>query len=316
MKPSVSVIVPVFNVVDYLERCFTSIRNQSWSDLEILLIDDGSTDGSSVVCDQVALKDDRIKVIHQANAGLSAARNVGLDLALGEYLTFVDSDDWVHPRYVETMMDSMRNRPALMSLCKWASSSMIPEDSTPTGLVEMIGRDEAVPRMLKGEWVSAWAKLYHRSLFEGIRFPVGKNNEDYAILIHLFERCDTVCLIPDVLYYYFIRKGSITRSPLNTHSFDELDNGMEVWAYCRQKNPEWGNLALFNVTASIIKLSGACLLENRFPEKYREMRHFVAAHKKQIFGNPALPFKYHPFLWALMLGPAAQRPLMRAYYKR
>ena len=316
MKPFVSVIVPVFNVVDYLERCITSIRNQTWSSLEILLIDDGSTDGCADVCDQAALKDGRIKVIHQANAGLSAARNTGLDLASGEYLTFVDSDDWVHPQYVETMMDSLKNHPAPMSLCKWASGSVIQDESTPKGAVEIIDRDEAIPRMLKGEWVSAWAKLYHRSLFEGIRFPVGKNNEDYAILIHLFERCDTVCLIPDVLYYYFIREGSITHSPLNAQSFDELDNAKAVWAYCRQKNPDWGNLALFNVTASIIKLSGACLLENRYLEKYREMRRFVSAHRELIFGNPALPFKYHPFLWALMLGPAIQRPFMRAYYKR
>ena len=316
MKPSVSIIIPVFNVVDFLDRCVDSVRCQSWQNLEILLIDDGSTDGSGAACDRVALQDDRIKVVHQSNAGLSAARNVGLDLASGDFLTFIDSDDWVHPRYVEAMMDAQANSHARMVICQWTPCSGEQDHTASVREIEIIDRGEAIPRMLKGEWVSAWAKLYHRSLFEGIRFPVGKNNEDYAILIFLFERCEAVGLISDALYYYFKREGSITRSPLNSHSFDEFDNGLDVWTYCREKNSDWGNLALFNVTSSIIKLSGACLLENRFMEKYDQMKHFFFAHKKQILGNPALPFKYHPFLWTLMIGPRVQRSLMRAYYKR
>lgn len=316
MKPSVSVIIPVYNVLNYLERCINSVRSQTWHNLEILLIDDGSTDGSGAACDYVASQDDRIKVVHQKNAGLSAARNVGLDLATGDFLTFVDSDDWVHPRYVEAMMDAQANSHARMVICQWIPCSGEQDPSASVGKIEIIDRDEAIPRMLKGEWVSAWAKLYHRSLFEDLRFPVGKYNEDYAILIYLFERCDVICLIPDVLYYYFKREGSITHSLLNVHSFDEFINGMDVWTYCRQKNAEWGNLALFNVTASIIKRSGACLLENRFMDKYDQMKRVVFDHRKQILGNPALPFKYHPFLWALMIGPRVHRSLMKAYYKR
>lgn len=316
MTPYISIIVPVFNTVDFLERCVKSLCSQTWSNIEILLIDDGSKDGSGAVCDKMASLDDRITVIHQDNGGLSAARNVGINLARGEYLAFVDSDDWIHPRFIETLYECSTAHSCKMSICGMQKTTGTPTISFVNNVVDVLPRDQAIPRMLRGEWVSAWGKLYHRSLFDNIRFPEGRNNEDYAILIYLFELCDAICYVPDILYYYFIREGSITRSPLNDHSFDELFNGHEIWEHCSNKHPEWENLALFNLTASIIKLSGWCVTTNLYPEKYTQMRSFLLANKKRIFHNPELAFKYKPFLWALLAGKSIHRTLMLLYYKK
>jgi glycosyltransferase involved in cell wall biosynthesis len=311
----VSVIVPVYNVAPYLERCIDSICHQSYADLEIIIVDDGSTDGSSQICDRLAKSDDRISVIHQANGGLSAARNSGIESATGEFLTFVDSDDWIHPQFVETLLAIAIDKDCELVMCNFKrckNRSVIEPSSSPA---QVFTRDEAIPRMLRGEWISAWAKLYRRSLFDGFRFPVGRNNEDYAILLFIFERCNQIGYTPDALYFYFIRTGSITRSKLNDHSFDEFFNGQEVWHYCQDNYPQWEALALFNLTASIIKLTGECVTENKYPDRYDQMRGFVLSHKKQILHNPELPFKYHPFLWALIIRKKLHRKMMLKYYK-
>lgn len=309
----ISVIVPVYNVVTYLKRCVTSITNQTYKDLEIVLVDDGSSDGSGLLCDELAKDDERIVVIHQKNAGLSAARNVGLDIARGENIVFVDSDDWIHPRYVERMLEDMQKHQCKMAIGEMRRCQNTEIFDELEGCSTEILREEAIPRMLKGEWVSACGKMYHRSLFDDVRFPVGRNNEDYAILIYLFEKCETVCYTKDVIYYYFVREGSITRSLLNVHSFDEVINGKEVWEYCCTRYPQWSGLALFNLTASIIKLTGQCVMEHKYMEKYEEMKALFLSHRSTILDNPELSWKYKVFLWALLMGKPVHRMLMNLY---
>lgn len=311
----VSVIVPVYNVAPYLERCIDSICHQSYADLDIILVDDGSTDGSSLICDRLAEADDRICVIHQANGGLSAARNAGIESAIGEFLTFVDSDDWIHPRFVETLLNIAIDKDCELVMCGFRQCKNKIGFESPDSPVDVLERNDAIPRMLKGEWISAWAKIYRRSLFDGFLFPEGRNNEDYAILLFIFERCNKIGYIPDALYFYYIRPGSITRSKLNDHSFDEFINCQEVWHYCQNKYPQWESFALFNLTASIIKLTGQCMIENKYLDRYDQMRDFVISHKKQILHNPELPLKYHPFLWALIVRKKLHRKMMLKYYK-
>lgn len=310
---SISVIVPVYNVAPYLERCLESVLSQTIPTWEMILIDDGSTDGSDLICDRYASKDRRIRVIHQTNSGLSAARNKGIAMARGDYLTFVDSDDWIHPAYLEKLKAATRSCQCKIAMagvlrCKQYMLSNLAET-----LPLRISRDDAIPRMLRGEWISAWAKLYHRSLFDDLLFPEKRNNEDYAILIYLFERCDVLCFLSEPLYYYFVRENSITNSPLNPHSFDEFFIGQDVWNHCLKVHPQWSSLALFNLTASIIKLSGQCVLENKYLEKYDQLRLFVSENKRLLLDNPELSFKYKPFLWALLAGKGLHRSLMHAY---
>lgn len=309
----VSVIIPIYNVAPYLGRCVESVLNQTFTDLEILLIDDGSTDQCPVLCDAWANRDERIVVVHQQNAGLSAARNAGIDIARGEYLVFVDSDDWIHPKYVDTLQHDMERLQCKMAIGEKKRCREVVEYEKLDELAVAIPMSEAIPRMLRGEWISAWAKMYHRSLFDDVRFPVGRNNEDYAILIYLFEKCEQVCYTKNVVYYYFVREGSITRSSLNDHSFDEVMNGKEVWEYCKKKYPQWSGLALFNLTASIIKLTGNCLMEGKYMNKYDEMRDYFMANKREILSNPVLDMKYKPFLWAMMMGKPVHKGVTTIY---
>lgn len=309
----VSIIVPVYNVAPYLKRCVDTIIVQTCSNIEIILIDDGSTDGCTAICDELAKEDERIVVIHQKNAGLSAARNAGLDIAKGEFVVFVDSDDWIHPRYVEKLLDDMQVHQCKMAIGEMRRCQNMESFDEMTGHSIKILREEAIPRMLKGEWISAWGKMYHCSLFDRVRFPVGRNNEDYAILIYLFEQCEKVCYTKDVIYYYYLREGSITQAVLNDHSFDEVVNGKEVWDYCCGRYPQWSGLALFNLTASIIKLTGKCVIENRYMDKYDEMKALFLSHKEDILNNADLSLKYKVFLWALLMGKPVHRMLMTLY---
>lgn len=309
----ISVIVPVYNVEAYLERCVRSIMKQTFTYLDIVLVDDGSKDNCPALCDQLAEQDPRICVVHKKNGGLSSARNAGIDIAKGEYLIFVDSDDWLHPEYVENLYGEAIRSGNKIIIGEFVRIS----EHTGYGMLsrkfENIPMDKAIPRMLKGEWISACAKLYHRSLFDNIRFPIGRNNEDYAILVYLFEQCESVSYTKDVIYFYFSRVGSITHSSLNPHSFDEYINGIEVYDYCKQKYPQWADLALSNLAASIIKLTGQCLVENKFMEKYDEMREYACVHKLTILFNPSLNVKYKPFILSMMIGKSVHQCWLKFY---
>lgn len=215
MSSLVSVIVPVYKVEPYLDQCIRSLANQSHHDIEIILIDDGSPDLSGAICDHWSEKDSRIKVIHKPNGGVSDARNVGVGAATGHYLTFVDSDDWVHPLYIERLLDLLLRADAHLSLCNYSRT-------TPSGvLIEPEPSEEAQhPTQLTGttalgEYLeyrisnTLWAKLYRRELFEGITFPVGHVHEDMYTTYKLLHRAPLVTRTGDRLYYYRSRPDSI-----------------------------------------------------------------------------------------------------------
>lgn len=174
-QPLISIIVPIYNVEKYLRRCVDSIFCQSYHNLEVWLVDDGSPDGCPAICDEYAQKDKRIHVIHKPNGGLSDARNVAIDVATGEYITFIDSDDYVTPDYVSTLYALIERYKAQMSIASW---HIFPEGDTPTMPAVKVkefkmDRNTALSNMFyqKGFDVSACVKMYHRSLFEGIRYP-------------------------------------------------------------------------------------------------------------------------------------------------
>lgn len=217
MTELISIIVPVYNVLPYLDPCLLSVCNQSYKNLEIILIDDGSNDGCSEVCDAYALQDTRIKVIHTANGGLSSARNVGIEHATGKYLVFIDSDDIVHPMMIEKLYQALVTNHADISICMHQT---IGQDETPkftfqtTSDTEMLTGHACILRMYSGQSVDmvvAWNKMYKREYFRSIRYPVGRKHEDefttYKILYSL-EKC---IYVKEALYFYRIRNNSITQ---------------------------------------------------------------------------------------------------------
>lgn len=216
--PLISVIVPVYRVEEYLERCVKSILFQTYKNLEVILVDDGSPDQCPAICDACAEKDARVKVIHQENKGLSGARNAGIDAAFGEYLAFVDSDDYVSPHFIEELYQLLQDTGCAIGQCRF---SYVKGD----GLVEegdsafCIYRGESLMEQLYGPeekatcFVVAWNKLYRAELFKetGIRYPEGRIHEDEATTYRLFHEAKKLAFLDRALYgYYTENGGSIT----------------------------------------------------------------------------------------------------------
>ena len=181
-KPLLSIIVPVYKVENYLQKCIDSILAQTFTDFELILVDDGSPDGCPALCDAAAAKDARVRVIHQKNGGLSAARNAGLDVARGAWIGFVDSDDYIAPEMYEKLYRAVQSTGADLALCDYAKvdEAGVPGVQThvPVPQKSLTGRE----LLQKAYWTTAqiaWNKLYRRTIFAQLRYPVGKLNEDF-----------------------------------------------------------------------------------------------------------------------------------------
>lgn len=223
----ISVIVPVYKVEPYLCRCVDSILNQSHSNFELILVDDGSPDTCGAICDDYAEKDSRVHVIHQENGGLSAARNAGIDWVFAnsdsQWLTFIDSDDWVHRDFLKILITAATQENTAMAMCDMLRVAEYCEDADiPSPGVLCLDSDCAYTEHY-GMCMAAWRKIFRRNLFEDLRFPVGKLHEDcYVTHIPLFEAGKVaVCDVP--LYYYFTNPGSITRVKWTEKRLQELE---------------------------------------------------------------------------------------------
>lgn len=211
----VSVIVPIYNVEKYLCQCVDSIISQTYQDLEIILVDDGSIDGCGHICDEYKEKDSRIRVIHKTNGGLSDARNAGIEAATGEYYVFVDSDDVIHPQMIEILMTNLCSKDADMAVCGFWD---IEEDTQPSferveneGQVKVYEKESIMDQLEDQNLITvvAWNKLYKASLFQEIRYPEGHIHEDEFIIHRLLFLCRKTVYVDLKLYYYRKRNNSI-----------------------------------------------------------------------------------------------------------
>jgi len=213
MSELVSVIVPVYDVEAYLGRCVESILGQTHDAVEVILVDDGSPDACGPMCDAFALRDDRVRVIHKPNGGLSDARNAGLAVATGEFVTFVDSDDWVHPEYVEQLRSLLVRHGADVAVCGFVRTDTeeVPDRHTPE--VERCGSSHETMALLVGSLHTnltvAWGKLYRAALFTEVRFPVGRLHEDEFTTYRVLHAAKKTAITTARLYYYWQRDMSI-----------------------------------------------------------------------------------------------------------
>lgn len=222
----ISVIVPVYNVEEYLERCFDSIIEQTYSNIEIILVNDGSLDNSGILCDKLKQRDERVKVIHKTNGGLSDARNVGLENASGEYVIFVDSDDLISIDMVSYLYSLIDRNKADIGICDLAHCYLNGAVPYKAATDEKIySAKQAITEMLlqRSFLVSACAKIFPKRFFDYIKFPVGMLYEDVAIMPLLFEKADKIAYGDACLYGYMHRENSITTKKFNHKDLDIIE---------------------------------------------------------------------------------------------
>ena len=228
--PQISVIVPVYKVEPYLHRCVDSILAQTFTDFEMILVDDGSPDNCGKICDEYAEKDSRVKVIHQENGGLSAARNAGLDWVFAnsssEWISFADSDDYVAENYLECLHNAAKDNDADLSMCGF---QRVDEDGNETENSlkfndAVLSKMDAFQLIADHPWlVVSWGKLYRRVIFDDIRFPLGKLHEDEFIIHKILWKCTRIMTISNQLYFYVDREKSIVNTQKVTNYLDALE---------------------------------------------------------------------------------------------
>ena len=223
----ISVLVPVYNVEKYIRECLDSILAQTYSDFELILVDDGSTDDSGRICDEYGMKDDRIRVFHKENGGPSSARNMCLDKAKGEYLCFVDSDDIIRKDYLEKLMGAIKADESDLAVCDMDEEGLSDEPSKEnisTGISKETFRNWLYDDRTKQYvlLIVPWGKIYAKELFEDIRYPLGKLHEDEYVVGPILERCSAVSFVPEKLYYYRQNDSGVTSSA-NSMNLKHLD---------------------------------------------------------------------------------------------
>lgn len=224
----ISIIVPIYKVEKYLPMCIESICAQTYSNLEILLMDDGSPYSCGSICDEYAKKDDRIRVFHLENGGQSRARNIGLDAATGDYIGFVDGDDWPRKEMYEKLLNLMLKEGAAIGECNFHGRKYPPGDQMEDGKVTCLTGREAIERQLNSRVVSrypstsVWSKLFQKEILDGLRLPDGRIHEEYAFLCEAFLRADKYVYLNECLYERTLRADSTTAEKFSARSMDKI----------------------------------------------------------------------------------------------
>lgn len=251
----ISVIVPVYNVEQWVQECINSIILQTYKNIEIIIVDDGSTDNSGTICDQIASNDTRIKVFHKENGGLSDARNFGIDKACGKWITFIDSDDSIMNDTIETLYQLAVNTSADIAVCQYL---LIDENGNE--ITRDVSLEKAKEILLQGNnsimtdyilnnniGTVAWGKLYKTSMFENIRYPKGKYHEDVFTTYKLIARCEKLVYTSEKKYYYRQREQSITQSTFSPKHLDSLDGALEKYEFICRHYPLLKDIAAQNI---------------------------------------------------------------------
>ena len=306
MNPLISVIVPVYKVEEYLPQCLDSICGQTYQNLEILLVDDGSPDRCGEICDQYAARDSRIRVLHKQNGGLSDARNAGMQQMSGSYFMFVDSDDMLPPDAVQTLFETALSENAELVIGDHRRfSEILPEENSKKNIVEVhrLTGSEAMRDMLQNG-CAAWARLYQREIHQHIPFPVGEINEDEAIAIQILENCTHVVKTSAVVYYYRCRPESITTSDFAAPKMAWSKHCAENLKYIQAHHPSLESDAAARYRGSLLwSLTEIALSDENYAGETQALLYALRSQKKLFY---AAPFSYRQDrlrMWLLLHFP-------------
>ncbi|MEF9941988.1 MAG: glycosyltransferase [Lachnospiraceae bacterium] len=291
----ISVIVPVYNVESYIHRCVDSIREQTFSDFEIILVNDGTTDTSDAICDWYAKEDQRIHVVHKENGGLSDARNTGLALATGDYIAFVDSDDYIDRNMLNYLYCNITDSQADVATCGICDVYEDREDRQEELPVFVCNSEKAYECLMQGHTIRGEVcnKLLRRTSIEGLQFPVGKIYEDIFFTADLMRRIHTVCVGTKAMYYYVHREGSITRKSYHSQMKNIIEGYTHNYKVVRRYFPalEKEGECLW-LWSRFIVLDRMMLMDNyKEIEGYQELILFIKNHIGNIMHNPYFIFK-------------------------
>lgn len=300
-RPLVTIIVSVYNVASYLDTCLTSLVGQTYTNLEIILIDDGSSDTSPKICDAWANTDKRITSLHQQNQGVSAARNTGLDHAHGTYYAFVDGDDYVELNYIESMVARITADGTDMVICSFVRENhdnrpLEMQDKTSVDRPTILSQQECLNRFRIGyEYILAWNKLYCSTLWDTYRYPSGKIHEDEFAFHHIIARCKTISVIPDRLYHYVSHNGSITHSEYSARNLDIVEALTQRLRFFVDRGYKHAARTTFDALITYIvratRLDRSQDTRNRLKELYRDL-HALPFRKTLHILSPKQRIKY------------------------
>ena len=286
--PLITVVVPVFNVEKYLDECIQSILCQTYQNLEIFLVDDGSPDRCGEMCDAYAKRDSRISVIHQKNKGLSGARNSAIDVCTGEYITFVDSDDWISPDMIDQLYKSLVLEGAQMSC---TSPESFYEDGTMTGRngsdeVLVYTKEKALDCFLFNDYLTpcVWGKLYVKDLWKGVRCPEGKLFEDQFTTYKLIDQCERIVYCTKPMYHYRKRVGSIGHSSFNKKTYDLYDAIHEEYDFIFTKyGKNVPNIAVARITWEVVFANMMIMAGYRDEKTIKTIQSFARKNIKRVW---------------------------------
>lgn len=322
----ISVIVPVYNTVNYLERCVDSIRRQTWRNLEIIIVDDGSTDNSGALAEKLAMEDKRVRVFHKENGGSSSARNLGISQAKGDYIGFVDSDDYIEPEMYERLLAVALSENLLMVQTSRdeidEQGNRMEDVCVPPEQAELWECEQFMRELLlhRGD-CSFCTKLIHASLLAEERFPEGELNEDFNLLIRLLPKVTAVAILPEQDYHVFYRFGSNTRTR-NEEEFpqvftDIVKNADRVFQIVEEEYPELipeaMRFGLFQRLDYMLHIPISQM--NKRNTFYIQVRDYLRKHRREISSSPYLTKKNKQYLLLLGRTPVLARRVHRIIKK-
>ena len=279
MKEKISIIIPVYNSEKYLSACLDSILCQTYGNLQVIVVNDGSTDQSGRIAEEYAARDSRVQVYQTANQSVSKARNYGLERADGEYIGFVDSDDHIAPRMYECMLERLKKDDADMAVCDYCrfQDQMIPNGKGDLGLADSVLTPEEVLHKYvteyRSDYISMWNRLYRRELFDGIIFPPGKVNEDAFVLPEITWRCRRISHLNAVFYFYRQHPASLVHGAFSLATLDGIEAFIVQYRFSRRiKNRELMDYCCFRLSYRFENWKPMVMHDRAMLKRYRQLK--------------------------------------------
>lgn len=322
-KPLISVIVPVYKAEPYLERCINSIRNQTYTNLEIVLVDDGSPDRCGEMCDAFAAEDSRIRVVHKKNGGSSSARNVGLDVVSGNYVGFVDSDDWIEQNMYERLLELLQTHQAEIAACGIRCDSVdgkaisyFYRATQPPEEICVFNREEAVLELIHARRISNsfCDKLFHAQVLKQMRFPVGMVSEDFDLMPSCIISVNKVVFDSSPMYHYIMTTDSNTRGKFKASRFTQSNVSRKHICFYEEKFPQFSHVAQAKHVEICLEIIYDSSCASEFSEQREQLiREIKGIMNKKVFSCLMNKIKVKYIL--LCINPYLYKCVMDLYYR-